>query len=91
VSQAEAQQKLDRYPMRSAVKVYYDPAEPPFGILQPGRDQEMEFLYKMELWFIGVFTLAFVAPALWYDNGREPVGPPGATLRGLARARIRGR
>ena len=67
-SQPEAQHMLDRYPMRSAVKVYYDPADPSFGILQPGRNDEMELLYKMELWFIGIFGFLFTATLLWYDE-----------------------
>jgi len=54
--------------MRSEVKVYYDPADPSFGILQPGRNDEMELLYKMDLWFIGIFGLLFVATLLWYDE-----------------------
>lgn len=68
VLQSQAQRVLDRYPMRSAVKVYYDPADPSFAILQPGRDEDMEILYKMELAFIGVFGFAFLATLLCYDD-----------------------
>ncbi len=75
-SLADAKHLLDRYPMRSAVKVYYDPAAPSFGILQPGRDDEMELLYKMELWFIGIFSFLFVATLLWYEEQ-----PRSASLR----------
>ena len=64
----DAQSVLDAHPMRSEVKVYYDPADPSFGILQPGRNDEMELLYKMDLWFIGIFGLLFVATLLWYDE-----------------------
>ncbi len=67
-SQREAEQTLGRYPIRSAVNVYYDPTDPSFAIMQPGRNPDMELLYKLDLWFIGVFSLAFVANALWYHD-----------------------
>jgi len=81
--QREAQNILDRYPMGSAVKVYYDPANPAFGILQPGQNDEMQLLYKMDLWLIGIFGSLLVATWLWYDDQKEVVEfsrPPGDRL-----------
>jgi uncharacterized protein DUF3592 len=69
--QREAQNILDRYPMGSAVKVYYEPGNPSLGILEPGRNEEMELLYKMDLWFIGIFSFSFVATWFWYDDQKE--------------------
>jgi len=68
VSLPVAQQVLDRYPMRAAVKVSYDPADPPFAVLQPGRTEDMEFLYKVQLGFIGVFGLLLLGTWLWYQD-----------------------
>jgi membrane peptidoglycan carboxypeptidase len=56
--------------MGSPVKVYYDPAHPAFGILQPGQNGEMQLLYEMDLWFMGMFGLLLVATWLWYDDQR---------------------
>lgn len=71
--QREAQNILDRYPMGSVVKVYYEPGNPSFGILEPGRNEEMELLYKMDLWLIGIFSFSFVATWFWYDDQKEVV------------------
>ncbi len=62
--------------MGSAVKVYCDPANPTFGILQPGRNDEMQILYKMDLWLMGIFAFLLVATWLWYDDQKEVVEFP---------------
>ena len=59
--------------MGSVVKVYYEPGNPSLGILEPGRNEEMELLYKMDLWFIGIFSFSFVATWFWYDDQKEVV------------------
>ena len=74
--QREAQDILDRYPMGSPVKVYYDPANPAFGILQPGRNDEIQLLYKMDLWLMGIFGFLLVATWLWYGDQKEMVEFP---------------
>jgi Protein of unknown function (DUF3592) len=71
--QREAQSILDRYPMGSAVKVYYDPANPAFGILQPGRNDEMQLLYNVDLWLIGIFSFLLLTTWLWYDDRKKEV------------------
>lgn len=73
-SQSAAQQRLDRYPMRSPVKVYCDPADPSFAVLKPGRNDEMELLYMMQLCFIAAFGSLFIGTWLWYQDQKESAG-----------------
>ena len=69
---AEAWQRvLDEYPVGKPVEVYYQPGHPVPGILEPGLHGEMELLYKMDLFFIGAFSLGFIVVLLGYRDGEE--------------------
>ena len=67
------QRDLDQYPVGKSVIVYYDPAHPATAVLERGLHGEMELLYKMELLFIGGFSLLFVVVLLRYSDDEDVV------------------
>jgi hypothetical protein len=62
---------VDKYPKGKAVRVYYEPGNPALGILEPGRDDEMELLYKLDLILIWGFGLGVVVTLLWYRDPED--------------------
>jgi hypothetical protein len=64
-----AQQIVNRYPLKSAVKVYYNPADPNDAILEPGVQRRA---------YMPVFFALFFAAAggvMWVMNSPPPVAP----------------
>jgi hypothetical protein len=63
------QRVLDTYPVGKTVNVYYDPERPSFAVLEPGLTGEMDLTYKMDIFFILGFGLAFL---IALHKSREP-------------------
>ena len=75
------QQELDQYPVGKSVMVYYEPGHPATAVLEPGLHGEMKLLYKMDLFFIGVFSLGLVVVLLRYRDDEDVVSFAKPTAR----------
>jgi hypothetical protein len=63
------QRVLDTYPVGKTVKVYYNPEQPTFAVLEPGLTRELDLTYKMDIFFIAGFALTFL---IALHKSREP-------------------
>ena len=51
------------------MKVYYNPEQPTFAVLEPGLTRELDLTYKMDIFFIAGFALTFL---IALHKSREP-------------------